>query len=187
MMKKDSWEGCAMAGSGRSVWKSCGLLVVLAMLSAPANEAPAAARGVAATGPDSFLHALDAASIKSISAWIKASGKDGYLAADVADAAGIPRTQAEEVLEARQRGFKSGNVLRIAQIPADDRRDFLLFMVQRPDGEVFFYLSTVKEGLKKAFVSIPGRNAVLPLEFTEAQAAFQQEIHYWEARIAARQ
>jgi len=29
-------------------------------------------------------------------------------------------------------------VLRIAQIPADEKRDFLLFMVQRPEGEVYF-------------------------------------------------
>lgn len=177
-----------MAGTGRWGWKSLGLLAVLGTLAIPANDVPAAAAGsAAAPGSHSYLHALDSVSIKSITAWIKVSGKDGYLAADVADAAGIPRTRAEEVLEARQRGFKSGNVLRIAQIPADEKRDFLLFMVQRPDGEVYFYLSTAKEGLKKAFVSIPGKNAVLSLESGEAQAAFQHEIQYWEARIAARQ
>lgn len=176
-----------MAGRSGSGWKRFGVLAVLAMLALPADEVPAAARGAATPGANSYLSALDSASIRSITAWIKASGKDGYLAADVADAAGIPRSQAEDVLEARQRGFKSGNVLRIAQIPADEKRDFLLFMVQRPDGEVFFYLSTARDGLKKAFVSIPGSNSVLSLESAEAQAAFQQEIHYWEARIAARQ
>jgi hypothetical protein len=155
----------------------------VALLAAPAGEVPAASREAALPG----IEALDTASLKSIAAWLKESGKEGYLAADVADAAGIPRAQAEDVLEARQRGFRSGDVLRIAQIPADERRDFLLFMVQRPDGEVFFYLSTLKDGLKKAFVSIPGRNAVLALESAEAQAHFQQEIRYWEARIAGPQ
>jgi hypothetical protein len=135
-------------------------------------------------GSPAGLEALEAGSLKSIAAWLKQSGRDGYLAADVADAAGIPRSQSEEVLEAKQRGFKSGDVLHIAQIPADDKRDFLLFMVQRPDGEVYFYLSTVKEGLKKAFVFVPAEKAVLPLESAEAQSNFQSEILYWQARIA---
>ena len=38
------------------------------------------------------------------------------------------------------------SVLRMAQLSADERRDFLLFMVQRTDGEVFFFLSTRARG-----------------------------------------
>lgn len=130
------------------------------------------------------IESLETISLKSIAAWLKQSGRDGYLGADVADAAGIPRDRAEEVLDAKQRGFRSDNILRIAQVPADKKRDFLLFMVQRPDGQVNFYLASVKDGLKKAFVSIPGNKTVALLESAQAQANFQQEILYWQARIA---
>jgi hypothetical protein len=130
------------------------------------------------------IESLETISLKSIAAWLKHSGRDGYLGADVADAAGIPRDRAEDVLDAKQRGFRSDNILRIAQVPADQKRDFLLFMVQRPDGQVYFYLATVKEGLKKAFVSNPGDKSVAALEADQARANFQQEILYWQARIA---
>ncbi len=146
----------------------------------PLDAVPAASRVPALPG----LEALETASLKSIAAWLMQSGKDGYLAADVADAAGIPRSQAEEVLEAKQRGFKSGDVLRIAQISTDEKRDFLLFMVQRPQGEVVFFLSSIAGGLKKAFVSIPDKGAVVMLEAEEARAGFEQEISYWAARTA---
>jgi len=74
-------------------------------------------------------------------------------------------------------------VLRIAQISADEKRDFILFMVQRPDDQVYFYLSTVREGLKKAFVSIPSRNLVMPLDRLDAELRFRQEVRYWGDRI----
>jgi hypothetical protein len=157
-----------------------GIAGLAALLASPVAEVPAAARGAARPG----IEAVDTASLKSIAAWLKESGKEGYLAAEVADAAGIPRSQAEQALEVSQRGFRSGDVLRIAQLSTDENRDFLLFMVQRPEGEVFFYLSTVRDGLRKAFVSVPGNGAVLALEREEAQASFQQEISYWQARIA---
>ncbi len=88
------------------------------------------------------------------------------------------------MLEAKQRGFRSGDVLRIAQVPADGQREFLLFMVQRAEGEVYFYLCTVRQGLRKAFVSIPQQGAVLALEPAEALPAFQRELQYWRARSA---
>ncbi len=131
------------------------------------------------------LEALDSGNLRAIAAWLHASGRDGYLDGDVADAAGIPRARAEDVLMAKQRGFRSGDVLRIAQISADAKRDFILFIVQRPEGEVYFYLSTVREGLKKAFVFVPLKNAVLPLEPAEAQTNFHQEVLYWQERIAS--
>jgi hypothetical protein len=152
------------------------LLLLLAVLLAPSVPLSAPGR---ASG-----EAVEAASLRTISAWLHSSGRDGYLSADVADAAGIPRAAAEDLLEARQRGFRSGEVLRIVQASADGTRDFLVFMVQRPDGEVYFYFATVKEGLKKAFVSIPKQAAVLTLERAEAQASFQREILYWQARVA---
>jgi hypothetical protein len=167
-----------MSGIGR--WALPGLFA--ACLAVPVNEVAAVSRGDALPG----LEALAFGRLKSITAWLKQSGRDGYLAADVADAAGIPRNAAEEVLDAKQRGFRSGGVLRIAQIPADDARDFVLFMVQRPGGEVYFYLATVSGGLKKAFVSVPAQKAVLPIGLAEAQGDFQHEILYWEARIAGR-
>ena len=151
-------------------------LFVIAALLAPSLLVCAPARPAG--------EAVEAASLRTITAWLQASGRDGYLSADVADAAGIPRAAAEELLEARQRGFRSGEVLRIAQASPHGPRDFLVFMVQRPEGEVYFYFATVKEGLKKAFVSIPKQAAVLTLERAEAQAAFQRELLYWQARVA---
>ena len=91
-----------------------------------------------------------------------------------------------EPLAARQRGFRNDEVLRIAQIPADESRDFVLFMVQQPDDQVFFYFSTVREGLKKAFVSIPGKKLVAPLEPYEAERNFRAELLYWEDKAATR-
>ena len=126
----------------------------------------------------------DAASLRAIAAWLKTSGRDGYLAAEVADAAGIPRLFAEDLVGARQRGFRSGEVLRVAQAPADDGRDFVLFMKQQPGGEVHFYFATLKQGLRKAFVSREG--VVQVLGGPAAQAAFRNEISYWQDRIAAR-
>jgi hypothetical protein len=125
-------------------------------------------------------------SLRSIAGWLRQSGRDGFVGADVADAMGIPRLQTEELLEARQRGFRNEDVLRIAQISADEKRDFLLFMVQRPDDQVYFYFSTLREGLKKAFVSIPSRNLVLPLDRLEAESYFRQEVRYWGERIEAK-
>jgi hypothetical protein len=155
------------------------LFLLAMMLAVPFGEVSALSR----TEGGSFV-ALEEGPLRSITAWLKQSGRDGYLAAEVADVVGIPRGHSEDVLEAKQRGFRTDNVLRIAQIPADDKRDFLLFMVQRPDGEVYFYLSSVREGLKKAFLSIPDKNLVVPLEQDEAQWGFQQEVVYWQDKVA---
>ena len=128
----------------------------------------------------------ESVSLRSIAGWLRQSGRDGFVGADVADVMGIPRQLTEDVLEARQRGFRNEDVLRIAQISADDKRDFLLFMVQRPDDQVYFYFSTLREGLKKAFVSIPSRNLVLPMDRLEAETRFRQEVRYWGERIEAK-
>jgi hypothetical protein len=143
-----------------------------------------AMRGVFVRSVLLALILLPLADVGAVSREGSTPGIDGYLAADVADAAGIPRDEAETALDAKQRGFRSDNVLRIAQVPADTRRDFLLFMVQRPDGEVTFYLASVKEGLKKAFVFLPLKNAVSTLALEEARSSFQQEIRYWQARAS---
>ena len=127
---------------------------------------------------------FDAASLSHISGWLKRDGREGWLAADVADAVGIPRLATEELLEARQRGFRDDEALHIVQVSADERRDFLLFMVQRTDGNVYFYVAGVRDGLKGAFVSSSG--GVSRLESIEAQALFQRELRFWEGRVAVR-
>jgi hypothetical protein len=149
------------------------------MAALPGYAAPAASGLQQITSPE-FV------SLRSIAGWLRQSGRDGFVGADVADAMGIPRQLTEEVLEARQRGFRNDEVLRIAQISADDKRDFLLFMVQRPDDQVYFYFSTLREGLKKAFISIPSRNLVMPLDRLEAEARFRQEVRYWGERMESR-
>lgn len=154
------------------------LFLLLTMNSSVSMAAPVA--------PERALQQMtsaDSGSLRSIAGWLRQSGRDGYVGADVADAMGIPRLETEDLLEARQRGFRNDEELRIAQISADAKRDFLLFMVQRPDDQVYFYFSTVRDGLKKAFVSIPSRNLVLPLDRLEAEARFRQEVRYWGERI----
>ena len=153
--------------------------VYVLLACAAGAEVAARPRGDAQPG----VQSLEAASLRSIAAWLRQSGRDGYLAADVADAAGIPRERSEDVLEARQRGFKSGDVLHVAQLSADERRDFLLFMVQQPT-EVYFYLSSVREGFRKAFVFVPASRSLLALEPAEAQENFRREVLYWEQRVA---
>ena len=123
-------------------------------------------------------------SLSSIAGWLKRDGSEGWLGADVADAVGIPRLATEDLLEARQRGVRDDEALRVVQVSADERRDFVLFMVQRTDGQVFFYLASVREGLKGAFVA--SRGVVAPLERIEAEAAFQRELRFWEGRVAVR-
>ena len=54
-----------------------------------------------------------------------------------------------------------------------------MFMVKQPD-RVIFYLSTVTEGFKKAIVSIPERDLVVPLDPAEAEKGFRQVVAYWE-------
>ena len=144
------------------------LLAVLASVSIVALAAPAMPGGpVEATG------------LRSIAGWLKAKGAEGYLAAEVADAMGIPRETGVELLAARQRGFRDDEVLRIAQMVEGE---YLVFVVQSA-GEVYFYLSTVREGLKKAFLSIPDRKLVVALERDEAQSGFQHEVAYWQDKV----
>ena len=50
--------------------------------------------------------------------------------------------------------------------------------------EVRFYHSTLRAGLRRALVSIPGRGAVLSMGATEAQSRFRAEVIYWEDKAA---
>ena len=156
------------------------VLAVIGLLFSAASIA-APVRGVPPAEATFEIHNL-----RTIAGWLRAHGREGYIGADVADAMGIPRLQGEDLVAARQRGFKNEDVLRIAQISADDGRDFILFMVQRPDDQVYFYLSTTLGGLQKAFVSIPSKNLVVPLEPIEAELRFRQEVLYWRERSEAR-
>ena len=154
-------------------------LFLLAVLSAVCVAASAA-------NPVARENAPDKENLQAIVGWLKDHGRDGYIGADVADAMGIPRLLGEDLLAARQRGFKTDDELRIAQISADGMLEFILFMVQRPDDQVYFYLSTAHGGLQKAFVSIPSKNLVLPLERIEAEPRFRREVLYWRDRSETR-
>jgi hypothetical protein len=119
-----------------------------------------------------------------IASWLDRDGREGWLSGDVADAVGIPRLATEELLEARQLGVRSDEALRIVQRSADERRDFLLFMVQNADGRVFFYVAGLHEGLKGAYVSVNG--VVTALDQLEAEVSFRRELVFWEGRVAVR-
>ena len=129
---------------------------------------------------------VETTGLRSVAGWLREHGTSGFLGADVADAMGIRRDADEAPLAARQRGFRNDDVLRIAQVPAEEERDYVLFMVQQADDQVFFYFSTVREGLKRAFVSFPSRNLVAPLEPAEAARNFRAELRYWEDKAATR-
>jgi len=158
-----------------------GIIVAMLGLACAVAQAATPQRGLPQPEP---VFAFD--SLHGIAAWLRQHGREGYIGADVADAIGIPRQQDEALLAAWQRGFKSDDVLRIAQISTDDERDFILFMVQRPDDQVYFYLSTPLGGLQKAFVSIPSKNLVLPLERGEAELRWRAEVLYWKERSESR-
>jgi hypothetical protein len=153
------------------------VLAVFSLLSIAVSASTPTARGETV---------LDRESLREIAGWLKEHGRDGYIGADVADVMGIPRMLGEELLAARQRGFKNDDELRIAQVSADGLMDFILFMVQRPDDQVYFYLSTPAGGLQKAFVSIPSKNLVVPLERVEAEPRFRREVLYWRDRSETR-
>ena len=122
------------------------------------------------------MAAADTGGLGSIAGWLKVHGQPGYIAADVADAMGITRLTGEATVDAMQRGFRDGGELRIAQVIEGDT---LLFMVQSPE-EVVFYASSVRGGLRKALVSVPGRKSVSFLGASEAQASFRREVLYWQ-------
>src|SRR5919204_966853 len=123
---------------------------------------------------------LESVGLRSIAGWLKVHGTDGFLGADVADAIGIPHESGADLIAARQRGFRDAEVLRIAQLVDGE---YLLFVVQAP-GEVYFYLSTVRGGLRKALVSLPDRESVTPLEASEAESNFRRELLYWEDKAS---
>ncbi|MFN2645848.1 MAG: hypothetical protein ABR570_12710 [Burkholderiales bacterium] len=123
---------------------------------------------------------VEATGLRTIAGWLKAKGVEGYLAATVADAIGIPREAGVELLSARQSGFRDAEVLRIAQFVDGE---YLLFMVQAK-GEVYFYLSTVSGGLRKALLSLPDRESVTPLGTVEAESNFRREVLYWKQKVS---
>ena len=150
--------------------------LVLAMLCLVCEMSWAATPWPHALAAPEPLAAFD--SLYGIASWLRQHGREGYIGADVADAMGIARPQGEEMLTAWQRGFKTDDVLRIAQV----FEELILFMVQRGDDRVYFYLSSPLGGLQKAVVSIPSKNVVLPIERAEAELRFREEVLYWKDR-----
>ena len=133
----------------------------------------------ASAAPGGVVQPLDAPGLRAIAGWLQVKGMPGYVGADVADAMGIPRGIDKDLVDAMQRGFRDEKVLRIAQVIGADT---LLFTVQA-DGEVYFYLCSVRGGLRKALVSVPSRETVMPLGGEEAEASFRREIQYWEQKV----
>jgi hypothetical protein len=134
---------------------------------------------IAASAAPGNVAPVETTGLRTIAGWLQAKGTPGYVGADVADAIGIPRAAGDKLIDALQRGFRDDQVLRIAQVIGADT---LLFMVQA-EGEVYFYLSSVRGGLRKALVSVPSREAVMPLGGEEAEANFRREIQYWEMKV----
>jgi hypothetical protein len=134
----------------------------------------------AAPRPASEQATLELVGLRSIAGWLKAHGTEGYLGADVAQALGI-EAEGGEALDARQRGFRNAAVLRIAQLLPDSS---VLFMVQDAGGDVYFYHSTLRQGLRRALVSLAGRKLVVPLERAQAESNFHAEVLYWEDKAA---
>lgn len=143
-----------------------------------------AAEGRCSIQPDPREAKSTSAALQSIAVWLERTGERGWMGADVADALEILRLGTEKLVAARQKAFRTGPTLHLAQVSADERREFLLFMVKGPDERVYFYLSTVSEGFKRAFVAM-GQD-ILPLEAAAAEKGFRAEVLYWEGIIASR-
>lgn len=158
-------------------WAALGLCAVAFSL-VPVTE------GYSSVKPSLREAKSTADSLQSIASWLEKSGESGWMGADVADALEILRLATEDSVAARQRAFRTGETLHLAQVSADERREFLLFMVKGPDEQIYFYLSTVSEGFKRAFVSVPGINRVIPLDSASAERGFRNEILYWEGIIS---
>jgi hypothetical protein len=154
--------------------------LVLAMFCLVSHASWAATPQPRALVQSEPLAAFD--SLYGIATWLRSHGREGYIGADVADAMGIARPEGMALLAAFQRGFRTDEVLRIAQL----FEDYILFMVERPDDQVYFYLSTPLGGLQKALLSIPSKNVVLPLERAEAELRFREEVLYWKDRSESR-
>jgi hypothetical protein len=153
-------------------WAALGLFAVFFALN-PARD------GHSSISPHVRETRSTADTLQRISEWLEKSGVDGAMGAEVADVLSIPRLDSEEVVIAKQMAFQSGETLHLAQVSADDRREFLMFMVKQP-GRVIFYLSTVAEGFKKAIVSIPEQDLVIPLDHAEAERGFLEAVSYWQ-------
>src|SRR4051794_37093793 len=133
---------------------------------------------IAASAAPGGVVPLETTGLRSIAGWLQAKGTPGYVGADVADGKGIPRGE-RDALDAMQRGFRDESSLRMAQVIGADT---LLFMMQS-EGEVYFYLSSVRGGLRKALLSVPSREAVTPLGALEAETNFRREVQYWEGKL----
>lgn len=148
--------------------------VLAAFVTLAAFSALAAAPGPATDEPQ-----MELVGLRSIAGWLKEKGTEGYVGPDLAEALGIGH--GDGPLDARQRGFRNAAVLRVAQLLPDES---MLFMVQDPDGEVYFYHSSPRTGLRRALLSIPGRQLVVPLGRAEAESNFRAEVLYWEDKAA---
>jgi hypothetical protein len=124
--------------------------------------------------------------LQTIATWLERSGEEGWMGADVADALEILRLKTEDSVAARQRAFRTGEKLHLVQGSADERREFLLFMVKGPDQRVRFYLATVSEGYKRGFMTVPGRRGVEALDAAEGARGFRSEVSYWQGIMAIR-
>jgi hypothetical protein len=154
--------------------------VLCAAALAPVTE------GHTSAMPGLYAVKSTAEALQTIAIWLERSGEEGWMGADVADALEILRLKTEDSVAARQRAFRTGDRLHLVQGSADERREFLLFMVKGPDQRVHFYLSTVSEGYKRGFVTVPGRRGVAALEADQGERGFRSEVSYWQGIMATR-
>lgn len=165
-----------MSGTRRAALCLCAAALTLVPVTEGRSSSQVGAREARST----------TATLQSIATWLEESGQHGWMGADVADALDILRLETEKSLAARQRAFRSGNTLHLAQVPVDERREFLLFMVKRPDQRVYFYLSTVSEGYKRGFVTVPNGGGVRALDAADGERGFREEVLYWQGVMASR-
>jgi hypothetical protein len=155
-------------------------------LCAVASALVPATEGRSSTQSSSREARSTASSLQSISSWLERSGENGWMGADVADVLEILRLDTESSVAAWQRAFRSGETLHLAQVSADERRDFILFMVKGPDERVYFYHSTVADGYKRGLVTAQDGRSVMPLGAEEGARGFREEVSYWESVISTR-
>ena len=113
---------------------------------------------------------------------LRASGRNFFMAQELAEVLGIPVETGEEGVVTKGQVFETDGVIRAVQTPADDRLDYAIFMVQR-DSDVWFYVAGSAGSLKKVLRRDRARKENTGVDLKGAESAFRAEIAYWEREL----
>ena len=124
----------------------------------------------------------EAKGLRPIVEALRASGRNFFMAQELAEVLGIPVETGEEGVVTKGQVFETDGVIRAVQTPADDRLNYAIFMVQR-DSDVWFYVAGSAGSLKKVLRRDRARKENTGVDLKGAESAFRAEIAYWEREL----